>query len=147
LSSKGRGAGKKNRRTPPRTSATHPKAFLQEVHVENFSQKIDKKIDVSFSSVSGFIAFSGVSQRLELNTLQKTFCKKMCRKAFTKKNDKKSKTDFCRFFFITFFGCFSVRGVKKHHKKILKSDSGPFLTSGPPTHHGGHRLFFFPAPC
>jgi hypothetical protein len=43
------------------------------------------------------------------------------------------------------FGCFSVRGVRKHRKQISKnkSDFGPFLAPDPTTHHGGPRLWFF----
>jgi hypothetical protein len=41
-----------------------------------------------------------------------------------------------------------MRGVQKHHSKFSNNKFGPgaVLASDPPTHHGGHRFFFLPAP-
>jgi hypothetical protein len=77
---------------------------------------------------------------------QKTFHKKNRVEKFYKKFDKNPKPIF-RFFYHV-FGRFSVRGVQKHHKKYQtnKSNPDPFLASDPPTHHGGHRFLFLPAP-
>jgi hypothetical protein len=62
------------------------KIFLQKVHVENFSQNLDKKIDVSFSSTSFVLSrfrvfFSDGSSK----TLQKTFFKKNRVEKFSQK--------------------------------------------------------------
>jgi hypothetical protein len=53
-------------------------------------------------------------------TLQKTFCKKNVSKSFYKKFDQKSKTDFFSKTNYHVFGCFSMRGVQKHDKKMSK---------------------------
>jgi hypothetical protein len=96
-----------------------------------------------------FIAFSGVFQRREFkNTTKNVLPKKIVSKSFYKKFDQKSKTDFFSNFFNHVFGRFSMRGVQKHDKKYRKnkSDPIPFSYSDPPTHHGGPRFFFLPAP-
>jgi hypothetical protein len=86
---------------------------------------------------------------------KKRFTKKVVSKSFYKKFDQKpeassSKPRLFHDFFNHVFGRFSVRvrGVKKHDKKYRKnkSDPSPFLASGPPTHHGGHRFFLLAAP-
>jgi hypothetical protein len=48
------------------------------------------------------------------NTTKNVLQKKSCRKVFTKKSTRNPKPTFSRFFFITFFGRFSMRGVQKH---------------------------------
>jgi hypothetical protein len=134
-----RGAGKNKIDGPPRTFA------LQKVHVGKEIKKIDKNFDVSFSStflvLSRFrVFFSDGSSK----TLQKTFYKKIVSNSFYKNFDQKSKPTFSRILFNHVFERFSMRGVKKHDKKISKnkSDPSPFSYSDPPTHHGGHRFFF-----
>jgi hypothetical protein len=77
---------------------------------------------------------------------KKRFAKNIVSKSFYKKFDQKSKTDFFSICFYHVFGRFSARGVQKNDKNNLeknKSDPIPFSYSGPPTHHGGHRPFFF----
>jgi hypothetical protein len=121
--------------------------FWQKVRVENFSQNFDKNFDVSFSStffaLSHFrVFFSDGSSK----TLQKTFCNKIVSKSFYKKIDQKSKTDFFSNIFLSRFWAFLEEGssktrFKKYRKN--KSDPSPFLASDPPTHHGGHRNFFY----
>jgi hypothetical protein len=126
------------------------KIFLQKVHVENFSKNFDKKFRCQFFlDFFCFIAFSGVSQRWEYkNTTKNVLQKKSCRKVFTKNSTKNPKPTFSRNLFYHVFGRFSVRGVQKHDKKYRKnkSDPSPFSYFDPPTHHGGHRFFFFGGP-
>jgi hypothetical protein len=113
---------------------------------EKKSTKIHKTFRCQFFlDFFGFIAFSGVSQRWESKNTTKNVLQKNRVEKFLQK---KSKTNFLPIFFNQVFGRFSVRGVfqntiKKHGGK---NDPGPFLASDPPTHHGGHRLFFLPAP-
>jgi hypothetical protein len=74
-------------------------------------------------------------------TPQKTFYQKNRVEKFYKKIDKKSKTDFSRFFYLV-FGRFSVRGVKKHDKKISQkklTSPGTVLASEELTNHVGIR--------
>jgi hypothetical protein len=77
---------------------------------KTFPEKIDKNFDVSFSSTFCFIAFSGVSQRLELkqNTTKNVgnfkLAKKRVEKFLPKKSTKNPKPNFSRFPFITFLG-------------------------------------------
>jgi hypothetical protein len=123
--------------------------FLQKVHVENFSPKNRQKFRCQF-----FLEFFVLSRfRVFLSdesskTLQKTFTTKNVSKSFYKKFDQKSKTDFFLDFFYHVFGCFSVTGAQKHDKKNRKNkpDPIPFSYFDPPSHHGGPRLFFLPAP-
>jgi hypothetical protein len=56
-----------------------------------------------FLDFSGFVVFSGVSQRWESKTLQTSFTKKRCRKVFTKKSTKNPKPIFLSICFITFW--------------------------------------------
>jgi hypothetical protein len=83
------------------------KMFWQKarVRVENFPQNFDQTFGVIFSSTSVVLSrfrvlFSDGSSK----ALQKTFCKKSCRKVFTKNSTKsqKSKTAFFSISFITF---------------------------------------------
>jgi hypothetical protein len=46
------------------------------------------------------------------------------------------------FFFNRVFWAFLGEG-----SLITPPDPGPFLAPDPTTHHGGHRLFFWPATC
>jgi hypothetical protein len=83
-----------------------------------------------------------------LKTLRKRFTKQIVPKCFYKTIDQKSKTDFFSICFYHVFRGFSVKGVQKHHKKILKnkSDPGPFfwpLTHPPTT---GVGSFFWGGP-
>jgi hypothetical protein len=117
--------------------------FLHKVHVENFPQKKWQKfrceffLDFLFYRVFGCFSAMGVKKHH-----RKRFTKKSCRKAFIKKSTKQSKTD-CFLFLDLFYhvlGRFTARAVQKRDKKYRenKSDTGPFLASDPPTHHGGH---------
>jgi hypothetical protein len=93
------------------------------------------------------IAFSGVFQLREFkNTTKNVLQKKSCRKAFYKKFDQKSKTDFFSIFFNHVFGRFSMRGFQKHDKKISKQINLVLfrtLTYPPTT---GVPVFFFVGP-
>jgi hypothetical protein len=99
--------------------------FLQNVHVENFLQKIDQKIHVSFPRLclGLFIVFSGVSQRREFKNTTKNVLQKIVSKCFYKKIDKKSKTDLLLDLCYHVFGRFSARGVQKHHPKYIENIS------------------------
>jgi hypothetical protein len=121
--------------------------FLQKVHVETFFKQIDKNVDASFSSTICFIAFLGVSQRWEFKSTTKNILQnKSCRKVFTKKSTKNPKPIFSRFFFITFLGRFSVRGVRKNTiKKNLNLVLFWPLTHPPTT--GVTDFGFFAASC
>jgi hypothetical protein len=117
---------------------------------KTFSEKIDKNVDVSFSStfflfyrIFGCFSAMGVQKHYK-----KVLQKKSCRKVFTKKSTRSPKPTFSRFLFITFLGV-SRQGefkntIKKYRKN--KSDPSPFLASDPPTHYGGHRFFFIGGP-
>jgi hypothetical protein len=83
---------------------------------KTFPKKIDKKIDVSFSStffvLSRFrVFFSDGSSK----ALQKTFCKKYRVEKFLPKNRLKTQNRLFLDFFYHVFGRFSVRGVQKQH--------------------------------
>jgi hypothetical protein len=100
-----------------------------------------------FSRFFGFIAFSGVSQRWELKNTTIFFYKKNRVEKFLQKIDQKPKTDLFAFFYHV-FGRFSVRGVKKHGKKIDKINLTLVLfwpLTHPPT--TGLTDFFLAAPC
>jgi hypothetical protein len=105
----------------------HDLKKMQKVHVKNFfgenSQKIDKNFDVTFSWTSFVISrFQVFLSDGSSQTLQKTFYKKIVSKSFykkiDKKIDKKIQTDCLSKRNYHVFGRFSVRGVKKHYKKI-----------------------------
>jgi hypothetical protein len=77
---------------------------------------------------------------------KKRFTKKIVSKSFYKKFDQKSKTDFFSKFVFSRFWAFLDEGssktrLKKYRKH--KPDPSPFSYSDPPTHHGGHRFFFW----
>jgi hypothetical protein len=93
-----------------------------------------------FYRVFGCFSAMGVQAK----TLQKMFCKKNRVEKFVQKNRPKIQNRCFLDFLYHFFGRFWVRGVQKHEKKISenKSEPIPFSYSHPPTHHGGHRLFF-----
>jgi hypothetical protein len=105
----------------------HHKNIFTEVHVEKkIKIKIfDKNFDVSFSSiffVLSFIAFSGVLcvfsfQRTAMGVqkhYKKRLPKKIVSKSFLQKIRPKIQNRLLlEFFFITFFGRFSMRGVQK----------------------------------
>jgi hypothetical protein len=80
------------------------------------------------------------------NVLQKIMSKGFYKK--TTKIDKNPKPIYLDFL-SRFWAFLGVKGVQKQLKNIgkNKSDPGPFLVSDPPTHHRGHRFFFFAAPC
>jgi hypothetical protein len=108
---------------------------MQKVHVENFSrensQKIDKNLDVSFSSIFlVLLRFPVLLSDGSSKTLQKTFYKKNRVEKFLQENRQKSKTDFFLDFFHHVFGRFSVRGVKKHDKKSHKKSDQPWYFFG-----------------
>jgi hypothetical protein len=99
-----------------------------------------KKTDSSrFPPSSCFIFYRifGCFSAREFKTPPKTFYKIIVPKGFyfLQKNQQKIQNRFVSRFVYHVFGRFSVRGVKKHHKKYQKNktDSGPFLASGPPT--------------
>jgi hypothetical protein len=123
---------------------------LQKVHVENFPEKIDKIFDVRFSSTSVVLSrFRVFLSDGSSKTLQKTFCKKVVSKSFSKKIDKKSKTVFSRFVLSRFWAFLDEGSLKnKIKKKIGGKTDQPwyFLASEEPTNHGVRR-FFFDAPC
>jgi hypothetical protein len=121
---------------------------MQKVHVKNFfrenSQKIDKKIDVTFSStflvLSRFQVFLGDGSS---QTLQKTFY-------ITRQ--KNPKTGCFSNFFYHVFGRFSVLGegsAKTRKKNLGKKSDQPWYffglrgTNQPPQ---GPSLFFLSAP-
>jgi hypothetical protein len=121
--------------------------FLQKRHVEKFPEKIDKNFDVSFPSaflvLARFRVFLPSAMEIQ-NTQQKNgLQKQIVSKSFYKKT--KIRSRFLSKILYHVFGRFSVRGVQSTiflKKRKDKSDPGPFLASDPPTHHGGHRLFF-----
>jgi hypothetical protein len=91
-----------------------------------FHQKTDQIFDVSEVSFSSpffvlcFIAVSSVSQRQKFkNTTKKRFAKQSCRKQITMLNLQTVRPKIQNRFFLDLFyhvlGCFSVRGVQKHH--------------------------------
>jgi hypothetical protein len=129
------------------------KTFLQKFHVENKLKSFDNNFDVSFSSSSFVLSsFRVVSSDGSSKTLQKRFYKNNRVEKFLQKVRPKIPNRLFLDFFSHVFGRFSMRGVKKHDKKDRKnkSDPGPFSYSDPPTHHGGHRFFFWRphgAPC
>jgi hypothetical protein len=87
----------------------------------------------------GHCEFKGTTK----NVLQKNRAEK-----FLQKDRQKSKTDFLSIFVYHVFGRLSVRRVQKQQKNTEKnkSDPGVFMTSDPPTHHGGDRIFFLGGP-
>jgi hypothetical protein len=96
-----------------------------------------------------FYRVSGVSQRWEFkNTTKNVLQNKSCRKVFTKNSTKNPKPTFSRFFLSRFWAFLDEGRPKTRLKKCRKnkSDPSPFSYSDPPTHHGGPRLFFLPAP-
>jgi hypothetical protein len=116
---------------------------------KTFSKISTKHFGVSFFStffvLSRFRVFLSDGSSKTLPT--KFYKKKIVSKSFSAKNPKPT---FSRICFYHVFGRFSMRGVPKHDKKNIeknKSHPSPFSYSDPPTHHGGPRLFFLPAPC
>jgi hypothetical protein len=111
------------------------KYFCKKSMSITFSKKIDKNFDVSLSStlfvLSRFRVFlsDGSSK-----TLQKTFCKKnRVEKFLQKKSTKNPKPIFFDLFYHV-LGRFSVRGVKKHHKRISKKITLTLVLFWPLTH-------------
>jgi hypothetical protein len=106
--------------------------------------------DVSFSStffvLSRFRVFlSDESSK----TLQKTFYKKNRVEKFLQKIRPKIQNRLFLEFVLSRFWAFLDEGssktrLKKYRKN--KSDPSPFSYCDPPTHHGGHRFFFFGGP-
>jgi hypothetical protein len=120
---------------------------------KTFSEKILRKsTKISMSFFLDFFVLSLFQVFLcdgSSKTSQKTFYKKIVSKSFYKKIDKNSQTDFFSVLFHHVFGRFSVRGVKKHDKKISQknlTNPGTFLASEEPTNHVGVRHFFFECP-
>jgi hypothetical protein len=96
--------------------------FLQEFHVETLSNLSPKKsTTISVSVFSRLLLFYRVFWVFLSDGSSKT----LYRKCFTKK---------------------SCRKTRQKQNRRNKSDLIPFLCSDPPTHHGGPRLFFLPAP-
>jgi hypothetical protein len=126
---------------------------MQKVHVENFSrensQKIDKNLDVSFSSTfSVLLRFQVLLGDGSSKALPKTFYKKNRVEKFLQKNRQKIQNRFFLDFFYHVFGRFSVRGVEKHDKKISPknlTNPGTVLASEEPTNHPKARHFFLSA--
>jgi hypothetical protein len=97
-----------------------------------------------FYRVFGCFSATGVQKHYK-----KRFTKKIVSKSFYKKFDQKSQTDFFSIFFLSPLWAFLDEGSPKtRYKKYRKnkSDTSPFSYSDPPTHHGGPRFFFLPAP-
>jgi hypothetical protein len=113
-----------------------------------FPKEIDKYFDVSFSSaLLGLSRFRVFHSDGSSTAVQKSFTKNRVER-FLQINRQIIQNRFFVDLFYHIFGRFSVRGFKNTTKKQIthKSDPGPVLASDPPIHHGGHRLFFLPAP-
>jgi hypothetical protein len=120
------------------------KNTIKKVHVEIVSRKNRQKIRVSFSSTLIVYRVFGCFSAMGVQTLQKTFYKKMVSKSICKKIDKKLKPIFSRFVYHV-LGRFSVRGVQKHDQKNRGkklASPGTCLAFEEPTNHIGICLYF-----
>jgi hypothetical protein len=83
-----------------------------------------------------------------LKTQQKTFCKKIVSKSFTKKSPKKTKENSFTILFNHAFRRFSVGGVKKLDQNVQKklTSPGTFLAPEERTNHVKARRFVFECP-
>jgi hypothetical protein len=104
-----------------------------------------------FPRFSGFIALSGVAQRLEFKyTAISAFAQKIVSKRFYQNNRPKSKIEFCRFC-LSRFWAFLGEGSPKNHKQISQKNLTLvlFWPFDPPTHppRGSPTFFWLPASC
>jgi hypothetical protein len=120
--------------------------FLQKVYKKSMSKNIYKKTTKLQSLMPVPLDFS---QRWEFKNTTKNFGTKSLSKSFYNKTDKNPKPNFLGFVlscFWVFLGAGSSKTPKKNTPFFCVALSF-FLASDPPTYNGGHRLFFFAAPC
>jgi hypothetical protein len=117
------------------SSKTPYKYFCKKSMSKTFAEKINQNFDVRFSSTFFVLSRSRVFLSDESSKTpqdhKKHFAKTSCRKFFTKKSTKKSKTEFFSIYFNHIFGRFSVREVQSRDKKMLGKSDQPWCFCGP----------------